>query len=211
MQIEIRNDHVLIRGYVNAVERDSRKIPSPKGEFVEQVRSGTWKKAIEKSEDIAALLNHDWSKKIGSTKDNLELREDNIGLYAELRANDPDIKKKASENRLVGWSFRFVKNQESWGKTDDGTERRYLDDIDLLEVSVLDDTKTPAYYGTSVEVRDNEEVFVEYRNYEGDIEIINNQEVVPEEELEGTNEDELKEQNELEQKLKLIKLELELG
>lgn len=199
MQVEIRSDHVLITGYVNAVERDSRKIPSPKGEFVEQVRSGAWKKAIEKREDIAALLNHDWNKKIGSTKDNLELREDNIGLYAELRATDPDVMKKARENKLVGWSFRFVKKQESWGKTDDGTERRYLDDIDLLEVSVLDNTKTPAYYGTSVEARDNEEVNIEQRFIRDTVEYVG---------VQGKNEEELR--KDLEKKIKLLRLELEM-
>jgi HK97 family phage prohead protease len=199
MQVEVRSDGVLIRGYVNAVERDSRKISSPRGEFVEQVRSGTWKKAIEKREEIPALVNHDWNKKIGSTKDNLELREDNIGLYAELRATDPDIMQKAKDNKLVGWSFRFIKNQESWGKTDDGTERRYLDEIDLLEVSVLDDTKTPAYYGTSVEARDNKEVNIEQRFIRDTVEYIG---------VEGKNEDEMR--KDLEKKLKLLRLELEI-
>lgn len=199
MQIEVRNDNVVIKGYVNAVERDSRKIPSPKGEFVEQVRSGTWKNAIEKREDIAALLNHDWNRKIGSTGDNLELCEDNIGLYAELRATDPEIIEKAKSKKLVGWSFRFVKNKESWGKTDDGIERRYLDEIDLLEVSVLDDTKTPAYYGTSVEARDNEEVNIEQRFLRDTVEYIG---------VEGRNEDEMRKN--LEKKLKILRLELEI-
>ncbi len=199
MQIEVRNDSVLIKGYVNAVERDSRKIHSPRGEFVEQVRSGAWKKAIEKREDIAALLNHDWNKKIGSTKDNLELREDNIGLYAELRATDPDIIEKAKSKKLVGWSFRFIKNKESWGKADDGTERRYLDEIDLLEVSVLDNTKTPAYYGTSVEARDNEEVNIEQRFIRDTVETVL---------VDGKTDDEMR--KDLEKKIKLLRLELEI-
>jgi HK97 family phage prohead protease len=199
MEIEIRSDSVLIKGYVNAVERDSRKIASPKGEFVEQVRSGTWKNAIEKREDIPALVNHDWTRKIGSTKDNLKLREDSIGLYAELRATDPDIIEKAKSKKLVGWSFRFIKDKESWGKTDDGVERRYLDEIDLLEVSVLDNTKTPAYYGTSVEARDNEEVNIEQRFLRDVVEYIG---------VEGKNEDEMRKN--LEKKLKLLKLELEI-
>lgn len=199
MQIEIRSDSVLIKGYVNAVERDSRKIQSPKGEFVEQVRSGAWKHALEKREVIPALLNHDWNKQIGSTQDNLELREDNIGLYAELRATDPDIIKKANDKKLVGWSFRFIKGKQSWGKADDGTERRYLDEFDLLEVSVLDDTKTPAYYGTSVESRDNEEVTIEQRFIRDSVEYIG---------IEGKNEDEMR--KDLEKKLKLLRLELEI-
>ena len=39
--------------------------------------------------------------------------------------------------------------------------RRYLDDIELREVSVLD--KTPAYIATSIETREDDDVLVEYR------------------------------------------------
>ena len=40
MRIEIRNDSVLIDGYVNAVARDSRPMLDEKGEkFVEQIKS----------------------------------------------------------------------------------------------------------------------------------------------------------------------------
>lgn len=199
MQIELREDSVLIKGYVNAVERDSRKISTPQGEFVEQIRSGTWKNAIEKREDIPALLNHDKNRKIGSTKDNLRLQEDNIGLYAELRTTDADVIEKAKNKKLNGWSFGFIKEKQSWGKADDGTERRYLDEIDLLEVSLLDDTRTPAYYGTSVESRDNEDVNIEQRYMKDVVEYVT---------VEGKNDDEMRE--DLENKLKLLKLELEI-
>ena len=33
-----------------------------------------------------------------------------------------------------------------------------------MEVSVLDDRKQPAYYGTSIEMRDNETFVIEYRD-----------------------------------------------
>jgi HK97 family phage prohead protease len=154
MQAEIRDNNVLIKGYVCAVCRDSKLIKSKKGDFVEQVRSGTWQNAIDSNNDIAILLNHDWGKKLGSTKSNLTLKEDNIGLYAEIRTSNPEVVAKAKQNKLSGWSFRFVPIKISWGKTDKGIDRRYLDEITLKEVSILDDTKEPAYYGTSIEVRD---------------------------------------------------------
>lgn len=56
MRVEIRSDHVIIEGYINAVERDSRPMPSPKGKFVEQVRSGVWKNAISKNDNIIFCL-----------------------------------------------------------------------------------------------------------------------------------------------------------
>ncbi|GKX65643.1 HK97 family phage prohead protease [Inconstantimicrobium mannanitabidum] len=199
MRIEIREDSVLIAGYVNAVERDSRALSSPQGSFVEQVRSGVWQNAINKNPDIAVLLNHDWNRKLGSTKDNLKLKEDNIGLYAEARIYDKDVIQKAKDKKLSGWSFGFKANKQSWGKSDAGTERRYLDDVDLFEVSILDDTRTPAYYGTSVEARDNEEICIEQRFVKDEIEIIT-----------ADTKEEEKREDETELKLKLLNLELEL-
>jgi HK97 family phage prohead protease len=198
MQIEIRNDCVVIKGYVNTVERDSRLIPSPKGGFVEQVRSGTWKKAISKSDDIPLLLNHDKSRRLASTKSGtLKLTEDNIGLYAEARVYDPHVMDKAMKKKLVGWSFGFSKPKDSWGKTDTGIDRRYLEEMDINEVSVLDDSRTPAYYGTSIENRDNEEVNIEERSYSDDVEI-------------SIDETKTKENEERDLKIKLLNLELEL-
>ncbi|WP_326513748.1 HK97 family phage prohead protease [Clostridium intestinale] len=197
MQIEIRSDSVIVRGYVNAVERDSRVLKTPKGNFVEQVRSGVWEDAIKKNDDIPILLNHNWSRKLGSTKDNLKLKEDNIGLYAEARILDKDVIEKAKNDKLVGWSFGFKANKQSWGKTDNDRERRYLDDITLFEVSILDNTRTPAYYGTSLEARDNQEIIIEERSNIDEIEVINT--------VETRDVDE-----DLELKMKLLKLELEL-
>lgn len=197
MQIEIRSNHVIIRGYINAVERDSRKLPSPKGEFVEQVRSGTWKRAISRKDDIPMLLNHDKMKKLASTKEGtLRLTEDNIGLYAEARVFDPYVIDKAKNKKLVGWSFGFAQPKDSWGKTDAGVDRRYLEDLDITEVSLLDDTRTPAYYGTSIESRDNQEVNIEERSFSDTIEDSIDK---------STEEDEKREL-----KLKLLNLELEL-
>lgn len=198
MQVEIRNDCIVIRGYINAVERDSRLIPSPKGQFVEQVRSGAWKKAISKNDNIPLLLNHDKSRKLAATKEGtLKLTEDNIGLYAEARVYDSDVVDKAKNKRLVGWSFGFSKPKDSWGKTDTGIDRRYLDDMEINEVSILDDTRTPAYYGTSIENRDNEEVNIEERSYSDDVEIT-------------MESDKSKDNDERDLKIKLLNLELEL-
>ncbi|WP_455717163.1 HK97 family phage prohead protease [Anaerosporobacter sp.] len=194
MQIEIRSDSVLIRGYVNSTDRDSKKMKSKKGdEFVEQVRSGTWQKAIDSNDNIAVLFNHDWNKELGSTKDNLILREDNIGLYAEIKTSNQEVVEKAKRNLLSGWSFGFIKIKESWGKTDDNVARRYLDEIRLREVSILDDTKTPAYYGTLVEVRENNQGSIEQRFVQDKVEKV----------WVNKNDD-------LETRLRLMRLELEI-
>ncbi len=57
MRIEIRNDSVLIDGYVNAVARDSRPMLSEHGEkFVEQISPKAFQRAIDKNEDVLCLL-----------------------------------------------------------------------------------------------------------------------------------------------------------
>lgn len=202
MQIELRNDSVVVKGYVNAICRDSRVIKTREKEFVEQVRQGVWDTAIRSNNNVKLLLNHDWNKELGSTKENLELREDNIGLYATANISDKSIIDKARNKELVGWSFRFICNEQSFGKTDNDIERRYLDNIDLLEVSILDNTKTPAYYGTSIEARaDGNETLTEQRYAQEDIEIVD---------LTTTEDTEQRNIDETETKLRLLTLELEI-
>nr|DAY63745.1 MAG TPA: prohead protease [Caudoviricetes sp.] len=197
MKVEIRADYVLIKGYVNAVERDSRLLPSPKGTFVEQVRAGTWQRAISENEDIALLLNHDWTRKLGSTKENLKLKEDNIGLYAEAKIYDADVIQKARNNELRGWSFGFVPQKQSWGKTDNDVDRRYLDDVKLNEVSIIDKSMLPCYSGTSIEARAEGDIYIETRSIEDNIEVIE-------------QEQRSQEESEQDKKIKLMRLELEI-
>ena len=52
MKIEIRNNSIVLDGYVNAVCRDSRILPSPHGKFVEQIKATVWERALEKAEDV---------------------------------------------------------------------------------------------------------------------------------------------------------------
>lgn len=164
MRIEIRSSsEVIIEGYVNAVARDSRTLPSPNGKYVEQVKAKTFQRAIENASDIELRFNHE--KHLGSTKEgNLTLYEDNIGLYAKATITDPDTIQKAKNNELRGWSFSFIKLDDTWEDAQNGIQRRFLNDIELREVSILD--KMPAYVGTSIEMRGEDSVIVEERAYE---------------------------------------------
>ncbi len=173
LQIEIRSSNeAVISGYVNAVERDSRIMPKGKGatavrSFVERVRAGTFDKAIKRGTPIELRFNHD--KIIGNTTSNLELYEDNIGLYARAIISDTEVIEKAQRGELRGWSFGFIAEGETWDKEGE-LDRRTLEDIDLKEVSILD--KTPAYFGTSVEVRGEESNVFETRGIAGNIKLI---------------------------------------
>ncbi|MEG1873596.1 MAG: HK97 family phage prohead protease, partial [Ruthenibacterium sp.] len=135
LKIEVRTDSVILEGYVNAVGRDSRLIPSGEGAYVEQVVPKTFERALRHEKNIE--LRHNHQRVIGSTKEgNLTLREDSIGLFARAVVTDPEIVAKAKNNELRGWSFGFYDNEEKKiKKSADGQRRRYLKDIDLEEVS----------------------------------------------------------------------------
>ena len=165
MRIEIRGNQVLLDGYVNAVGRESRVLPSPRGPFREQIVPKTFEKALMKTDDVELRFNHDPNRRLGSIKDgNLQLYEDNIGLRAICTVSDDEVVKKAKNSELRGWSFGFIDQKPNWQDGPDGIQRRYLEDIELLEVSILD--KTPAYIATSIEARGEEEVLTESRSDE---------------------------------------------
>ena len=175
IKIEIRaKDTVEISGYVNAVERDSRVLPpemsggSIKTPFVERVKAGAFKRAIDKSSDTEICLNH--SKHLGARSEgNLEVYEDSVGLFARATIKDEEVVKAAQEKKFTGWSFAFCNPVDSVEKINDNLSRRELRDFDLVEVSIL--TVTPAYIGTSVlEARSEKANVKECRSFEDEAE-----------------------------------------
>ena len=158
MQVEVRNDSVFISGYVNAVERLSKPIHEAINgrvrTFLERIKAGAFRNALKKNDNVLVLLNHDRERVLASTKDgSAVLEEDNIGLRAEITITDSEVVQKAREGKLTGWSFGFIANDDELS-SEGKDEIRTVTDMELLEVSILDDTKAPAYYGTSIEARE---------------------------------------------------------
>ena len=167
MQVEVRNDSVFISGYVNAVERLSKPIRETlHGKirtFLERIKAGVFRTALKRNDNVLVLLNHDNNRVLASTKDgNAVLEEDNIGLRAEITITDTEVVNKARQGKLSGWSFGFIANDDEL-TTEGNDEIRTVTDLELLEVSILDDTKAPAYYGTSIEAREGGAKMVEIR------------------------------------------------
>lgn len=155
MQVRVLDDRVEIEGYVNAVERKSKPLWSRIGQFVERICRGAFKRALERNDDVRIMLNH--TRDLGGQKDgNLELHEDNIGLHARATITDPEVVQKAKDGKLSGWSFGFYDREVEQKRDEDGFPLRDVIDLDLEEVSILDDTTTPAYDGTLVSVRSDE-------------------------------------------------------
>lgn len=167
MKVEIRNDKVIIDGYVNAVERFSKPLYDKKGKFIERIMPSVFRRAIEKNDAIKVLLNHDYDMELANTKDgSANLYEDNIGLRAIVEITEPTVIEKAKKKKLRGWSFGFSCNKEEETINEDGLRERTVRDIELIEVSIIDDRKTPAYIGTSIEMRDDDFTLIEYRSEE---------------------------------------------
>ena len=165
MKINVREDNVEIEGYVNAIERKSKPLMSRIGQFVERICKGAFKSAITRNDDVHILLNHDWNRDLGSTKQgNLELTEDNIGLHARATISDKEIIEKARNGDLIGWSFGFS-DRDVELTTVDGILNRAVKDLNLYEVSILDRTKRPAYDGNLITVRDDGET-IQFRGIE---------------------------------------------
>ena len=190
MKVKVRADSVEIEGYVNAVERNSKPLRSRIGNFIERICKGAFKKALKRNDDVHILLNHDWQRDLGSTKQgNLELTEDNIGLHARATITDSEVVQKARNGDLVGWSFGF-QDRDVDNSTYDGMPYRAVKDLDLFEVSILDRRKSPAYDGTLITARaEGEDIQLQYRgeDFIDDVDI--HEEEIPQDNIEETIEE----------------------
>ena len=167
MKVEVRNDSVVITGYVNAVERWSKPLKANlRGvaqRFIEKIKAGVFRTALKRNDNVKVLLNHNHDRELANTKDGTAiLEEDNIGLRAEVTITDPEVVEKARNHKLVGWSFGFYSNSDEVAQ-EATIATRTVTDMDLVEVSILDDTKSPAYYGTSIETRSEGDKVLEIR------------------------------------------------
>ena len=121
--------------------------------FIEKVKAGVFKTALKRNNNVKVLLNHNYDRELANTQNGTAiLEEDNIGLRAEVTITDAEVVEKAKNNKLVGWSFGFYSNADDVADGD-AMATRTITDMDLVEVSILDDSKSPAYEGTSIETR----------------------------------------------------------
>lgn len=180
MKVEIRNDGVHISGYVNAVMRESHPVITREDGVVnELIEEKAFQRALEKAQNVEAWLDHDDTKVIAMTKDQtLQLREDNIGLHAELFTSDKEVVNNAS--KLTGWSFGFKNPKGVTEQRADKLPLRRVSELDLDHVALLLH-KQPAYSATSVELRAEEEQSIEIRSTEDEVDLIDKSVETPKE------------------------------
>jgi HK97 family phage major capsid protein/HK97 family phage prohead protease len=145
---------LLVSGYVNQTGQWSQPLGREK-RFVERIMPGTFKKALDKGNDIHFLAEHDNNKLLASTKNgSLSLREDDKGLFMEARISPTswgkDYHQLISDGLLTNMSFGMGVSGDKWEKRSDGTYARSIEDLTLAEVSVV---RNPAYVQSSIQAR----------------------------------------------------------
>lgn len=168
MEIRVNNDSVEISGYVNAVGRESSPLRDRDGYFIETIQPGAFAQALRDNPDVPMLLNHE-SNRVIASGDAIDLREDPVGLHVRAVITDPEVVDKAANDSLRGWSFGFVPLDQDFEQREGSIRHRTVRRMSLHEVSLLDNTRRPAYPATSVYTRDDSTDAIEFRFLEDDV------------------------------------------
>ena len=139
------------------------------GDWKERIKPGAFKrslKLVEKGEHRVELLwAHDMSQPLGSTKSGkLSLNEDERGLNFEADTSRfTPLMLSALEDGDLGVSIGFRVVKDTWEKVDGDARVEYirtLEDVDLLEISLL---VNPAYPQTDAAKRSLDAFKEEFR------------------------------------------------
>lgn len=124
------------------------------GGFREMLRPTAFDKTLRAGNDIKALINHDASKVIGSTRaGTLTLNPDERGLWNEKSlpdttyANDHYVVVQRGDVHGQSFGFSVPQGGDEWNKD---FSNRYVNEVRLHETS---DVTFPAYPQTSVSAR----------------------------------------------------------
>lgn len=124
------------------------------GGFREVVLPTAFRRALRGDDDVRALLDHDSTKILGRLKaGTLKLRKDSEGLHVTIYPPDTTIAndaiKSIDRGDIDSMSFGFRTISDRW-ETKDGEEVRYLEEVELFDVSPV---TYPAYIDTDVAIR----------------------------------------------------------
>lgn len=173
MRIEVRADGLHISGYVNVTGKLSRPVVTPRGKVIETIEERAFDEAIRKGGDVTVQLDHDSGHAYASTHDStLTLKEDAIGLHADVLITDKTIIELARKGKLRGWSFGMYNVQDEMeSRGADELPIRHVKHLDLDHISLIKD-KIPCYAATSVECRGESQVDIELRSLDIEPELI---------------------------------------
>jgi hypothetical protein len=144
-----------IVGYAAVFGKDSEDMG-----FIETVRAGAFRKAIQKS-DARALFNHDTDTlPLGrQSAGTLVLREDEAGLYYEITPPDTqvarDLMTSIDRGDIKESSYGFTVAVDQWDFSDPKVTRREI--IEIEEIWDVSPVVFAAFNDTSVALRKMEE------------------------------------------------------
>lgn len=156
LEVERRNDDdeapVLI-GHAAVFNSRSEDM----GGFVEIIEPGAFARSLDA--DIRALFNHDTNFVLGrTTSQTLTLREDGKGLRVEIMPPNNALMRdlvmapiERGDINQMSFGFRVRAGGSRFEEEEDGTIVRFLNDLELFEVSPV---TFPAYPETDVAVRE---------------------------------------------------------
>ncbi|MGE7887829.1 phage major capsid protein [Bacillus cereus] len=182
-QIELRNvrlkgvkqnadGSLFVSGYVNETSTWSQTL-GRNTKFIEQIRPGAFKRALERAKNIDFLYEHDKNKILADTRSGkLILRENERGLYMEATISKTtwgqDAFELIKDGIIQNMSFGFRALKDKVTKGTNGIYERVVHELELLEVSAV---RKPAYVQSSIAARSLE--IIEEINIEGDISEMN--------------------------------------
>ena len=142
-----------LSGYAAVFNSASEPLQSHRGEFVETIAPGAFKRSLAESR-VWAYYNHDTNWPLARTPDTLTLSEDRVGLRMSMQVPDTtygrDVMALLEAGILDGsMSFGFRTKEDRWERRD-GVLHRTLLDVDLVEISVV---QTPAYTAPQAALR----------------------------------------------------------
>lgn len=148
------DDCMTVEGLVNKTE-DFSHVLGNKKKFREKIAKGTFAKALERAQRVDFLAEHKQDYLLATTEnDSLELWEDEEGLKMRARiaptSYGKDFYTLMSEKLISHMSFGFRVLKDTWKKGIDGIYERYVEEIELLEVSAV---RNPAYPASAIAAR----------------------------------------------------------
>jgi HK97 family phage prohead protease len=152
--VDIQQDGRTIFGYASVFNSLSQDL----GGFKEIVKPGAFTRTLADGLEKFCLWSHDQKYILGAISNNtLILREDHKGLYFEATIPENVWYAQGVANLLIqkyikkcSFGFRCYENGSSWLEDKSGAVTRFLDSVQLFEVSVLGD---PAYTETEADCR----------------------------------------------------------
>lgn len=163
MNIEVRADGARITGYVNVTEKKSRPVITPRGKVIEEIEPRAFAEAISRAGNITVTVDHDKSHIYASTDDGtVTLKEDAIGLHADVLIKDKNLIELAKKGKIRGWSFGMYNVKDSMEERADDLPIRHIKALDLDHLTLVV-KKSPIYSATSVELRAGEDIELETR------------------------------------------------